>query len=50
MDKKLINFHLKGVELDVFDDLMELKKVEKPKTLFVMLMIAELERLKEKNK
>ena len=33
MDKKLIKFELKGAELDLFDDLQEKKKIEKPKTL-----------------
>jgi hypothetical protein len=45
MDKKLIKFELKGAELDLFEDLQEKKKIEKPKTLFILLMVAELERI-----
>ena len=48
MDKKLINFTLKGDELEMFWSLMESKRIEKPKTLMILLMVAELERLKKK--
>jgi hypothetical protein len=49
-DKKLINFNLIRQEMDLYEELAELKKVEKPKILFLMLMTAELERLKDKKK
>jgi hypothetical protein len=49
-DKKLINFYFTGLELDMFDDLMEIKKVNTPRMLIVLLMTAELERLKDKKK
>jgi hypothetical protein len=49
-DKKLINFYFTGAELDMFEDLMEVKKVNTPRMLIVLLMAAELERIHKRDK